>query len=249
MNSLYANMRNETERLWGRRKTKGFLLLAVLIPLLAAWALAALPDDSPIQSALAGNLPMLMLRPFTLVLLPLFLFLTAADLFAGEAAAGTLKLTLLRPITRAKVYGSKAFALAFYAACLLAALWIASAASGLFIAGGDAGEGLAESLKAYAVTLLPMIAAGLLACLVSISVGSVGGALALMLLLYVAAMTLPFLYPQAAAWSLFSYADWHVLWAGSGAPAGSLLRSSGVLIAYCIMAYTAGVVLLERKKC
>ncbi|MEK0315816.1 ABC transporter permease [Cohnella sp. 56] len=249
MNSLYANFLNEIERLSRRRKTQGFALLTVLLPVLAAWALTAMPDGSAVQSALAGNLPMLLLQPFALALLPLFLFMTAADLFAGEVAAGTLKLTLLRPITRAKVYASKALALAFYAAVLLAALWIAAAASGVLIAGGEAGQGLAGSLKAYAVTLLPMIAAGWLATLVSLSVGSVGGALALMLLIYAAAKLLPFILPQAAVWSAFSYTDWQVLWAGDGAPAGSLLRASGVLIAYCIMAYTAGVVLLERKKC
>lgn len=248
MNSWYANMRNEVERLWRRRKTKGFALLTVLFPPLAAWALVALPAGSPLQSALAGDLPLLLLKPFTLILLPLFLFMTAADLFAGEAAAGTLKLTLLRPITRAKVFGTKAFALAFYAAVLLAALWVSAAASGLWIAGGEAGAGLAESLKAYAVTWLPMLAAGLLAALISLGVGSVGGAMALMLLIYAAAKLLPLWFPQLAIWSVFSYTDWQVLWAEGGAPAGSLLRSTGVLLAYCIMTYTAGVVLLERKK-
>ncbi|CAI6052749.1 ABC transporter permease [Cohnella sp. JJ-181] len=247
MNGLYASARNETERLWRRRKTKGFALVAVLLPMLAAWALGALPEDG-LTGVLGGDLPMLTLRFLTLILVPLFLMMTAADLFAGEAADGTLKLALLRPVTRAKVYASKIFVLSFYAAALLAAGWIAATAAGMFVAGAEAADGIAESLKAYAVSLLPMIALGLLASLVGLIVRSAAGGMAVMLLVYAAAGLLPFLVPQASVWSVVAYADWHVLWAGAGAPAGSLIRSAGILIAYCIMAYTAGVVLLDRKQ-
>ncbi|MDI4645239.1 ABC transporter permease [Cohnella hashimotonis] len=247
MNSLYANARNETERLWRRRKTKGFALVAALLPLLSVWALNALPEGA-LQSALGSDLTMLMLRPLTLVLIPLFLMMTAADLFAGEAADGTLKLTLLRPITRAKVYASKIYALSLFAAALLAIGWTVSTTAGVFVVGAEAADGLAESLKAYAVSLLPMVAIGLLASIVGLLVRSVAGAMATMLLVYLAAGLLPFLFPQASVWSVVAYAQWHVRWSGSGAPVGSLVRAAGILLAYCIMAYTAGVVLLERKQ-
>ncbi|MFC3800236.1 ABC transporter permease [Cohnella sp. GCM10012308] len=247
MNSLYANARNETERLWRRRKTKGFALVAALLPLLSAWALRALPEGA-LQSALGGDLAMLMLRLLTLILIPLFLMMTAADLFAGEAADGTLKLTLLRPVTRAKVYASKIFALSLFAAALLAIGWIVSTAAGVFVAGAEAADGIAESLKAYAVSWLPMIAIGLLASVVGLLVRSIAGGMAIMLLVYLAAGLLPFLFPQASIWSVVAYAEWHVRWSGAGAPVGSLVRAAGILLAYCIMAYTAGVVLLERKQ-
>jgi ABC-2 type transport system permease protein len=231
---------NEAEKIWKRRSTRAFLLLAVLVPAVSAALLALLKSRSVVFGSLGGSLPIMMLGLFTFTLLPLFLFTAAADVFAGERAERTLKLVLVRPITRTKVFASKLLAIAGATAVLLAALWLASIASAALVPSGAVPGGLLDSLIAYTAALLPLLAIGLLAAFVAIVAGSGSGALAAMVLLYAAAKLAAFFFPAVGVWSLFSYTDWHLLWVGGGASATVLLRTFVLLLSYCIMAYTAG---------
>lgn len=248
MHSLYANVRNETEKLWARRRTKGFLLLTLLLPVISAILLAAMQNNTSVIGGLGSSLPLLMLSLSTFALLPLLLFMTAADSFTGEVAARTLKLVLVRPITRAKVFASKVLAIAVYVAVHLGALWISSVLSGWLIPGGDLTGGLLDSMKAYTASFLPMIAIGLITVLIAQFFNNSTGAMALIIFIYAAAKLIPFVLPQVSAWSVFSYTDWYVLWVGNGASISKLLNSFGLLLAYCIMAYTAGLFIFERKQ-
>lgn len=247
MHSLYANTLNETEKLWKRRRTKGFLLLTLLLPVATAVLLAFLQNKTGVFGALGTNLPMMMLSLFTFALLPLFLFMTAADCFSGEEAARTLKLVLVRPITRSKVFASKVIAIAVCVAVHLAVLWIASVISGWLVPGGDLTGGLPDSIKAYAAAFVPMMAIGLVAVFIAQCFGNTSSAMALILFIYAAAKLLPFIFPQISAVSVFSYTNWHVLWAGSGVSISKLFTTVVLLLSYCIMAYTAGLMLFERK--
>lgn len=248
MHSFYANVRNETEKLWTRRRTKGFLLLTLLLPVISAILLAAMQNNTGVIGGLGSSLPMLMLSLFTFALLPLFLFMTAADSFTGEVAARTLKLVLVRPITRAKVFASKVLAVAVCIAVYLGALWIASVLSGWFIPGGDVTGGLPDSIKAYTASFLPMAAIGLVAVLIAQIFNNSTGAMGLIIFIYAAAKLIPFIFPQASVWSVFSYTDWYVLWVGNGVSLSKLLYSFVLLLAYCIMAYTAGLIIFDRKQ-
>jgi len=245
MRSLYANTLNEAEKLWKRRKTKGFLLLTLLLPILTALFFAILQNKA---GGLGGDLPMLMLSLFTFALLPLFLIMTATDAFAGEAAARTLKLVLVRPIARAKVFASKVLAIALYIAVHLGVLWLASVISDGLLLGGDLGGGLLDSIKAYAAAFVPMMAIGLIAAFIAQCFSNATGAMALIIFIFGIAKLLPFVFPQASVWSVFSYTNWYVLWIGNGVPVQKLLNTFALLLAYCIMAYTAGLMLFDRKQ-
>lgn len=248
MHSLYANVVNEWEKTWARRRTKGFLLLTLLLPVTAALGLAAVQNRSAFVSGLGDNLPLIMLGLYTFAVLPLFMMMTAADAFSGEAASRTLKLVLVRPITRAKIYASKVLAIAAFVAVQLAALWVVSSLAEWLVSGGGSARAWLDNLQAYAAAWLPMMAIGLIAAFIAQWFRQSTGAMALLLLLYAAAKLLPVLLPQLAVWSVFSYTDWHRLWIGGGAQAAKLANTAALLAAYCIMAYTAGWVLFERKQ-
>ncbi|WP_199620233.1 ABC transporter permease [Paenibacillus alkalitolerans] len=239
MYSLYASALNETEKLWKRKRTKVFLLITLIVPAVSVILLGGLAGS---------GLPMLMLNLFTFSVFPLFLFMSAVESFSGEEASGTLKLVLVRPITRTKVFASKVLALVFYIAVLLGLLWIASMLLGAVVSGGSLTEGMSDSMKAYAAAFVPMIAVGLIAALVAQCIRSTTGAIGLLVIMYAAAKLLPVVYPQASVWSVFSYTNWHVLWVGTGAAANRLLNAFVILLSYCIMAYTAGSMLFERKQ-
>ncbi len=248
MHSLYANFVNEWEKTGARRRTKGFLLLTLILPTIAAFGLSAIRSRSVVIAGLGDNLPLMMLSLYTFTVLPLFMMMTAADSFSGEVAARTLKLVLVRPITRAKVFASKTLAIAAYVAVQLAALWaVSSMADWLVGSSGTSGAWL-DNLQAYAAAWLPMMAIGLVAAFIVQWFRQSTGAMALVILLYAAAKLLPIVLPQLAVWSVFSYTDWHAMWIGDGAQAGKLTNTTAVLLAYCIMAYMAGWMLFERKQ-
>jgi ABC-2 type transport system permease protein len=245
MHQVFVNTHNEIVKLLGQTKTKISLALTALVPVLAAIALGRL--EAGIGLSLGRGLPQLMLDLFAAVWLPLFLFMAAAETFSGEYAARTIKLVLLRPLTRAAAFASKVLALLAYAASLLAAVGVASVAAGLARDARTTIAGLPETLLAYIAAFVAMAAVVCTAAFVAQWLRSGVGALTLCVFLYVAAKLLPFVWPEAAVWSLFAYTDWHTLWIGGAASAGKLLQAFSFLLSGCALTYTAGWYLFERK--
>ncbi|WP_066070371.1 ABC transporter permease [Neobacillus soli] len=241
---IIANILNETEKLWKHNRTKGFLLLAILLPVISAIILHYLPNNLGIGS----NLPMLMLRLFTFSLLPLFLFMSASEAFSGEVASNTLKLGLVRPITRAKVFASKVAAITIFLAILLGVIMITTIISGWLVPGGDYASGLLDIFTAYAAAFIPLMAIGCVSVFIAQFFNKSSGALVTMILIYTAAKFVPFIFPALSVWSIFSYTNWYVLWIGNGAPFVKLANSFILMLSYCIMAYSAGVILFEKKQ-
>ncbi|GAA3408940.1 DUF2705 family protein [Paenibacillus hodogayensis] len=243
--SLYAATHNETVKLLRQTKTKLAVVLTVLVPVLSALLLGNLPNG--VGSALGRDYPQLMLSLFTAVWLPLFLFMAAAESFSGEYADRTIKLVLLRPVSRARAFASKVLAMFVYLALLLAAVWLVSVAAGLATAPRATIAALGDSLIAYAAAFVAMAAVGTAASFVAQWLRSGVGTLALCVFLYVGAKLLPFFFPASAIWSFLSYTDWHTLWIGEAAAAGKLLQVFVFLLASCIISYTAGWYMFEKK--
>lgn len=248
MYSLYANWLNEMEKLWTRRRTKGFLLLAFLVPALTPLILVLLQGNTSIYSGLGDDFPMLMLGLFMTIFLPLFLFMTAVDLFSGEAANGTVKLVLVRPIVRSKVFASKIMTIAVCIAVYLGAIWLGAVMGGLLLQNDNLWSSIFESVKAYTAAFVPMLAISLMAVFIAVCFNNSAGALGLSIFIYVVAKLLPFVFPPMAVWSVFSYTDWYTLWAGSGVSFGKLLNTFALLLSYCIITYTFSLLLFDRKQ-
>lgn len=242
---LYAGTYNETVKLLRQTKTKLAVALAVLVPMLAALLLNRIPAG--VGLALGRDFPQLMLGMFTSVLLPLFLFMAAAESFSGEYADRTIKLVLLRPLSRAKAFASKVLALYLYLAGLLAGVWLISVAAGFVINPGVTAAGLADSVLAYAAAFVAMAAIGTAAAFVAQWLRSGVGTLALCVVLYAAAKLAPLFFPASAAWSIAAYTDWHTLWIGGGVAFGKLLTIFGFLLSSSMISYTAGWYLFEKK--
>ena len=132
MHSLTANVWNETIKLASKKKTIFFLAVTLLLPVIAGFLLARFQSGIGIGAIASGDFPIVMLGLFTSIFLPLFVFMGAADVFAGEMGERTMKNTLTRPITRFKVFASKQIALGIYIALYLIAGLLASILSALF---------------------------------------------------------------------------------------------------------------------
>jgi ABC-2 type transport system permease protein len=249
MYSIVANVVNETEKQFWKKKTVFFLILSALIPLAGAMLIASFQSKLGIASITAADYPILVLGLFTSFILPLFVFMAAADSFAGEASAHTLKIVLLRPISRFKIYASKHISLGIYTFLYLAAAGISSVLSGLFfsVKAGMA-QGVLDALLAYVIATIPFIALTCIAVLIAQFTRSGSGALIICIILYMGIKAAAFFLPQVSLYSLTSYTDWHVLWLSSSVAIGKLISIFMFIAACSILCFTAGFYFFDKKE-
>jgi len=249
MNILLANISNEMEKTFHKKKTLALLLVTALIPVGTAILLYLFKSKVGILGLRATDFPILILGLFTTLFLPLFVFMWAADSFAGEAGDRTLKLTFIRPITRIKVFTSKIISIGLAIAIFLVILFILSLVAGLFL--GDAKTdwwvGFFNGIKAYSVAVLPMLALGIAAAFIAQFFKNSSGALTTSIFVYIAAKLLPLLVPQSAKFLLVSYTDWHMLWLGP-VPPEKLLYAFLYILSSGIIFFSAGFYLFDTKE-
>ncbi len=249
MNNLFANIANEMEKTFHKKKTIALLLVTALIPLGMAMLLFFFKSKVGILGLGATDFPILILGLFTNLFLPLFVFMWVADSFAGEAGERTLKLTLIRPIARIKVFTSKIIAIGLVIGIFLAILFILSLVAGILL--GDARSdwwiGFFNGLKAYSLAALPMLALGIAAAFIAQFFRNSSGALTTSIFVYITAKLLPMIVPQSAKLLLTSYTDWHMLWLGPVSPE-KLLYSFLFILSSGIIFFSAGCYLFDTKE-
>lgn len=249
MPSFYANTVNELVKLLARRKTIVFLVLTALIPIIAAAAASRLQFGFGVAALTSADFPVVLLGFYTAVYLPLLLFMTASDMFAGEAGDKTMKLLLTRPITRFQAFASKLAAMLGYTALLLAIALVVSVASLLFLGGaGTVVQGLGRTAAAYVTALLPLFTLGLAAAFIAQFFKNGSGALTVCILLYALAKLGAYFVPALAVYTPAAYTDWHMLWLGASVASGKILNVFMFLAACCILFFTGGYTLFERKQ-
>jgi ABC-2 type transport system permease protein len=250
MNSLKANFLNETQKMFLKSKVAACFIIAALIPIGIALLIALLHNKSGILAVGSTGFPVFILGLFTSVLLPLFIFMWAADIFAGEVGEGTLKIMLVRPITRFNIYLSKIMALSFAIILLLAVILIASLISGLLLGGSGSQylAGLNGGIKAHILAIVPMVSLAIAAAFVAQFFKSSSGALTSSILVYIIGRFLPIVIPMTSKVLLFSYTNWHVLWLGTALAPERLLYAFLIMLSSSIILFTAGFYLFDIKQ-
>lgn len=248
MSSLYANSINETQKIFQRKKTVIFLTMTGIIPAGAAALIVFSQNALGIFAVNSASFPILMLGLFSSILLPLFIFSTAADLFSGELNDKTLKLTLTRPITRFKVFLSKNLSLGVYIIISLGLLFVISVISGLFFEGGGlATPNLFQNIVAYIAALVPLFFLGVTAVFLAQFFKNSGAALTTCIIVYLAGKAVPFLSPILTRINPFSYTNWHIMWIGSSVSTGRLFNIFLIFLSCTMILFALGFYLFDRK--
>jgi ABC-2 type transport system permease protein len=206
------------------------------------------------------------------VLLPLAVFMLAADSVTHELESKSIKCVLTRPVSRFDAYLAKSLAILCYVAVSLAACFAVAAAWQMFVpgfsgangavapgsaayaagisrsgAGAPSASALAEAFAAYALTLVPMAAFVSLATFIATLVKSPALVMFLCIASYGAlAFAGTFLNGVGAA--LFTtYTSWYRMWLGYRLPWRSLLSAVGLLCSTCVIFFGLGYLIFERK--
>ncbi|RKP56940.1 ABC transporter permease [Cohnella endophytica] len=248
MASLRAAIRNEFCLMYYRKTTLIFMVVSVVVPILATFAFRSLKSVLGIISV-NSSFPIEMLGVYTAIWIPIFLFLTIAELFPHEVSTRTLKLSLLRPITRFRIYLAKLSALAVAIAALLFLLLAVTLICNALA--GSVGQSLADwfgFVKAYFAGFLSMLALAAFFSWVSQFFRSSSGFLTFSIVIYAAAKIAPYFVKGFSAFSLASYTDWYVLWLSNTVASGRLLTSSLFVLSGIVLFVSLGYLSFERRE-
>lgn len=249
MVSLRAAFVNEAMKLASRKKAVFFLILTVLVPVAAAILASRMQSGFGVSTVTAADFPIVVLQILSTFLIPLIIFMCAADLFAGELGDKTMRMAVTRPVARWKVFAAKNAALLLLICVHLAAGLLASLiASGMVKGNVGLAAGFWHAIVAYGTAVVPMLTLAIIAVFISIGFKNGSGAIAVCVLLYAAAKLAAFVFPQLNLYSPTAYTDWYMLWIGGTVAAGKIASTFMFLVACCILFLTAGYIWFDQKE-
>jgi ABC-2 type transport system permease protein len=247
MPSFYATIRNELFKLYYKKKTVVFLIFSALLPIIAALLIGKLQGIIGISTTSEG-FSINVLDIFTLFILPLFIFLLASDLFPGEISAHNMKLILLRPVSRLKVFLAKTAALALCISLLLLIIGLINTLCGAIFSDIQFVGGGFNIFKAYLAAFFSMSAIGIAAIFISQFFSRSSSALIFLIILFAVAKLLPVFFHSATYFSLAAYTDWHLLWIGHVVSVKARLTSLLFLLSSSVLLFSLGYYVFDKKE-
>lgn len=249
MNKIYVSTINEVEKILYKKKTAALMIFSIFAPGILALSASIIQKRIGILAFGSADFPIWVLGFFTSVILPLFIFMWSADSFAGEIEDQSLKIALLRPLTRFKVYLSKNIAIVVCVLFTLLIVFIFSELAGLFLAIMGKGflTNLVRSLSAYILAVVPLLTITVLAGFLAQLVRSSSGVLAISVLVYIIAKVLPIISPGLANLTLAAYTNWHLLWLTPSISWNVINQALMVMLASCLIFFPIGYFLFDRK--
>jgi ABC-2 type transport system permease protein len=209
MNTIQANTFNEMQKLLTKKVTSFFLLAAVLIPVLTKLLLnnLFLTDWMALP---AENINFTLLDLFVTILIPLFIFIAATDLFTGEGERGTL--FQVRPISRMELFLSKVIAISVFSLFILLLEWLAVIISSSVFDKTFDMSAIPSSLGAFIVSWFPLIVLTAFAVMLALFVHSSVLAISGMIVLYIIMISIPYVLPNSLYLLPSAYLDWYMQW-------------------------------------
>jgi ABC-2 type transport system permease protein len=212
MQTIQANSLNELQKLITKKITKLFLVGALFIPFLTKLLVNKL-FITDWMALPAENINFTLLDLFLTILLPLFIFIAATDLFTGEAERGTL--FQVRPISRMELFLSKTVAIGVLTFIQLLVLWVSvMISSGLFDQAFDYTI-LLSSLGAFVLSWVPLMVITALAVMIAQVVPSSVLSISSMIVLYFIMLFIPYILPDLLYLLPTAYLDWYMQWLGN----------------------------------
>lgn len=245
-------IRNEWRKLMYHKKYIVLLVIGTLLGLI--WSLTGRLLSISLNALIGSNylwdfnsVPTSSLSMFSQVYLPLMIFMAVADLFAAEFSDLTIKASLLRPVTRLKLYTAKLCAIMMYIAFFLGVVFVVNMTAGIIVGGVDSFGVVARSLLAFMMTLIPLTVLACFAALISQVIKSGSLLMFLMILSLILLSVLPLLLPFTQNMLFTSFLGWYRMFTGKLPMIGSLLNNFITLLSSGAVFYLAGTLAFERK--
>lgn len=247
MKNYMAGVVNESLKLIHRKKYLVFLIIGIALSLFNVLGKTLVSKVSSGTLNLSGSsASMAMITLFVDFLIPLVVMMAVCDLFATEFQELTIKASLLRPVSRFKLYSAKITAVTLLALVYLVVLFVSSTLLDVLITGRTGN--LLYSFGAYLLDIVPLFVVILMATFLN-QLGK-GSTLAMFLciivymLLYIAGIFIP----NLSGLLFTGYMKWHSLWLGHMLPLGAIAAKTALLAGYGLIFFSGGYYLFLRRE-
>ncbi|WP_026575642.1 ABC transporter permease [Bacillus sp. UNC438CL73TsuS30] len=241
------NFRNEWSKLIHKRSTIVLFCLSAIFPLITGPIIQMMQNRFGFTAFDGESFPLVILGLAVSIYLPLILALGISDMFTGEQEQKTLSFILVRPLSRFKIFVSKIACSCIYLLSLLMIVFISSMLTGAIWLENFTLHGLVLGFFAYLLSLLPLMAIGLMLVFLALWFGASSRAITFSILLYLVMMAISYLFPTIAQWLPIYDNSWYQRWINSGVSVVTLGRTL-YLLSFCTLFFTLGYYKFTTKE-
>ncbi len=245
MNRFWAAYINELYKISKKKKIVVAAILSTFAVLIGAVIVLGVNNFIGIKVTGKSEFSILVLSVLCYTLIPLFTMFVCIDMFTGELAEHTIKQTLTRPVSRLKVFSSKALAAGTFLMANLLFVMIVSLIVSFAI--GATTLSLWKVILAYLVEFFPLMVFALLVILVANLLRSTAGAFLVSLVCYLALLGFSMVFRNYQSFFIVSFFDWYTLFLGSYFNFYKIIRVLLIFSGCGIMLFAAGYYLYDRR--
>ncbi len=250
MRKYIASFQNEVQKLFSKKKYIVFLILEAVICAISILSNKLVSNlitqNSGMQFDLSfGNTAISMMGLFVNWMVPLIMMMAVCDLFSTEFWDETIKASLMRPVSRFKIYTAKISAVLFLGIMNFAVICFAASAMELLVHGSVSSIGY--TLSAYLLDLIPLLVVILMAVLLNHLCKSTTMAMFLSILLFIGFNVLGIFWSNASGLLFTGYMQWHKIWLGTTLPFSALFPKIALLFGYGMVFFSGGYYLFLKR--
>ncbi|KRE72453.1 ABC transporter permease [Paenibacillus sp. Soil750] len=243
-----AAFMNESVKLLKKKKIMAAAILSILAVMIGQIAVTTIKHGLGLRVVGSVEFPIAVLSFVSYTLLPLFAVFVAIDMFNGESSSNTMKITLLRPVSRFGVFTAKVLNLALFIAGNLLFIMVLSLLAGFIFNPSSASFiGIVKVLVSYGLTFFPVFVFALIVVLLS---NLIQGGLAvffLSILVFIGFNFLGIVFSSYSSFFITSMFDWYTLWISESINVFKISRQILIIFGCGIMLFTMGYYLFDRK--
>lgn len=245
METLKSVYINEIVKISKKKKLTMAIIFSFLFVFSAAIGIYLLNNFAGIRVTGSSDFSIMVLTILSYSILPLLMTFLAIDMFAGEFADDTIKFTLTGPTSRFKVFLGKVLAVATFIIGKLFFVMIISVIASIFI--NQKIPNLLKIFTSYTMAFMPIFVFSLVVILIANIAKGTTSAFMFSIFIFLIANGLNLFFPQIKSFLFTSTFDWYRLILGSYINFSKILRVFLILLGYCIMLFTAGYYLFEKR--
>ncbi|NOU73722.1 ABC transporter permease subunit [Paenibacillus sp. LMG 31458] len=239
---------NEAVKLLKKKKMMAAAILSILAVMIGQIAVTTIKHGLGLRVVGSVEFPIVVLSFIAYTLLPLFAIFVAIDMFNGESSSNTMKITLLRPVSRFGVFSAKVLNLAlFIAGNLLFVMFLSLLAGFIFNPSSASLLGIVKVIVSYGLTFFPVFVFALIVVLLS---NVIQGGLAvffLSILVFIGFNFLGIVFSSYSSFFITSMFDWYTLWISESINVFKIFRQILIMSGCGIMLFTTGYYLFDSK--
>lgn len=248
MGVFKAALINEIEKMYRRKKAMIVVIISILSIILGQLFVIGVNRGWGITVTTSTQFPIMVLSVLVSTILPLFTALAAIDAFTGEFSHNTMKIALMRPVSRFKLFTAKVTSVIFFIFINLMLVMVLSTVTGMIFSSVSISiNGLWHIFISYMVTMLPITVFALLVVFFANIFKNSIAAFFMTVILFISFYGFGIAFPKYSSIFVTSMFDWYRLWIGDGISFSTILRKFLIMLGYGIMFYSAGLYIFDKK--